>query len=330
MLPKKELRLVHFQLTRNCNLRCWFCGQWGRKGFFSNASGEPMSFEDWKRVIDSLIDYRSKTGVNPSVMLWGGEPLTYPDFDKIAACLTENEFELGIVTNGVLIDKHIDVLKESFKKIYVSIDGSEHVHDSIRGIGVFDKVCQNLKLLEGTAAKLVIMTVISEAVIDELESLPDKLSKLNPHQLFLQEMIYMTKEEIDSYAGWFEKCFGRKPSDIYSWQMEPDSEFLSRKEAAINRVMSKKYPFEVRYMPHGDMAECSHCNSAFRHAHVAWNGNVLYCTDFYDFSAGNVKKGNLIDIFNNELSEKFRKEVLSGNCVTCSHCSWRNNKDFEL
>lgn len=25
--PVRRLELVHFQLTRRCNLHCWFCGQ---------------------------------------------------------------------------------------------------------------------------------------------------------------------------------------------------------------------------------------------------------------------------------------------------------------
>lgn len=330
MLPDKELKLVHFQLTRNCNLRCWFCGQWGRKGFFSNASGEPMSFDNWKNVIDTLIAYRKKSGVNPAVMLWGGEPLMYPGFDKISEYLRVNNFELGMVTNGVLIDRHTDTLKRCFDKIYVSVDGTEKVHDSIRGEGVFKKVCHNLKLLEGGSAEIVIMTVLSEAVLSELDILPETLLPLNPSQLLLQEMIYMTEEEIAAYAAWFEKCFERKPTEIYSWQMKPDSDFIARKADALKKVMSKKYPFEVKYMPHGEMTGQPYCRSPFNHAHVAWNGNVLYCTDFYDFNAGNVKNDSIINIFNNELSEKFRSEVILGNCLTCNHCSWRNNTEFNL
>ena len=43
---KKEIRHVHFQITRNCNLRCEFCGQWGKNGFFREASGDEMTFPD--------------------------------------------------------------------------------------------------------------------------------------------------------------------------------------------------------------------------------------------------------------------------------------------
>lgn len=72
------------------------------------------------------------------------------------------------------------------------------------------------------------------------------------------------------------------------------------------------------------------CQSPFKHVHIAWNGNVLYCTDFYDFFAGNVKEEKLIEIYNNKLSEKFREEISKNRCVTCKHCSWRNNTNFGI
>ena len=37
-----ELQLVHFQITRSCNLRCWFCGQWGKQGFLRDDGGKAL------------------------------------------------------------------------------------------------------------------------------------------------------------------------------------------------------------------------------------------------------------------------------------------------
>ena len=45
----KKIEMVHFQITRNCNLRCHFCGQWGKKGFFSDASGNNI-FADAENI----------------------------------------------------------------------------------------------------------------------------------------------------------------------------------------------------------------------------------------------------------------------------------------
>jgi len=289
-----------------------------------------MAFDDWKKVISDLINYREESGISPKVMLWGGEPLVCPDFDRIALYLNENGFELGMVTNGVLIDKHIDVIKKCFKKIYVSIDGPKEIHNLIRGEGVFEKVIENLKLLKDTNTEINVMTVLSKDLINDLDTFPNELSDLNINELLLQEMIYLTKEEIENYSVWFKSCFGRNPTEIYSWQMDTDDILQKEKEKAVEKAIKNKYPFTVRYMPHIGFRDADYCRSSFNHIHIAWNGNVLYCTDFYDFSAGNVKDENVMDIFNNSLSEKFRKEISLGNCVTCNHCSWRKNTEFNL
>jgi MoaA/NifB/PqqE/SkfB family radical SAM enzyme len=152
-----QLELVHFQITRNCNLRCWFCGQWGKKGFFKDGSGRAMEFEDWMRLARELAALEPK----PDIILWGGEPLVYPEFDRLARTLHAMGFRLGLVTNGTLIHRHADVLRQCFRQIFVSVDGPEPIHDSIRGSGVFRKVEENLRLLRGSPAKISINTVLT-------------------------------------------------------------------------------------------------------------------------------------------------------------------------
>lgn len=323
---EKDLEMVHFQLTRNCNLRCWFCGQWGKKGFFSNSSGSAMTLDDWKRTADSLVRNREITGVSPAIMLWGGEPLLSPYFDEIVRYLKERGFELGMVTNGTLIDEHLDLCRSAFSKIYVSIDGPAPIHNSIRGEGVFEKVSENLKKLEFD--NVTIMSVLSADLLDCLTEFPYALEPLKPSRLYLQEMIGLSDEEIDSYAKWLKESFGMEAKEIYSWKASLTDEYYEKKSKALAEVLSKEYPFPVMHLPHG--ASSHNCYSSKKHIHVAWNGNVLYCTDFYDFSAGNVKNEDIIDIFNNELSDKYRDEIAKGNCPSCNHCSWKNNDVFNL
>ena len=129
----ENLELVHFQLTRNCNLRCWFCGQWGKKGFFRDAAGSAMQLPDWLRIAEEL---KSGCEALPSILLWGGEPLLYPDFDALVSSLYQMGFPLGMVTNGTLLDRHLDACRSCFRHIYVSVDGTQSVHDAIRGAGI--------------------------------------------------------------------------------------------------------------------------------------------------------------------------------------------------
>lgn len=329
MFDDKRIELVHFQITRNCNLRCWFCGQWGKKGFFSGADGEEMTFADWQKVTHSLIQYKTKTGNCPNVILWGGEPLVCKDFGNIAKMLYDNGFELAMVTNGVLIDKWADVINKYFKRIYLSIDGNKDVHNSIRGEGVFEKALSNIKLIDKRVER-IIMTVVTQSILDDLQNLPFELEQFEPNELYLQPLICLSKQEIDDYKHWFNDCFGRQPLEIDSWQMDISDDFFAKRQEKLELVRNTQYPFKVTVIGHADQAKREYCLSPFRHIHIAWNGNVLYCTDFYDFCAGNVKQQDVIDIFNNNLSDKYREQIKNKNCATCNHCSWRNNQSFKF
>lgn len=322
----RKLELVHFQITKNCNLRCWFCGQWGKKGFFSDARGAAMDLKDWGRVVAQLVAYREETGNSPDVMLWGGEPLLCPFFEKLVQLLRENGFALGIVTNGTWIDRYAPLLKEEFRHIYVSVDGDRESHDNVRGPGVFDKVSENLKLIYGGNAKISIMTVISQENLGKLQALPEALCALPCDEVLLQELIALTGQEVEEYKQWMRESFEIRATEIDSWV--GDSVDEKQKSEALRQILAKKYPKKVIWLPHGRAA--GYCKSPFSHIHIAWNGNVLYCTDFYDFSAGNVKEEPLLEIFKNERSERFREEVRKGHCVTCRHCSWINSEDFHI
>lgn len=321
---KNDLELVHFQVTRNCNLRCWFCGQWGKQGFFRSGSGKALVLEDWLRIAWELKSLPQL----PSIILWGGEPLMYPQFDQLAENLFDMGFSLGMVTNGTLLDRHLEICRRCFCQIYVSVDGPARIHDAIRGNGVFQKVKENLALLRGGNARIVINTVLTPEVLSCLDETLDAFSELQPHEVLLQEMIALNSEEIARYQGWLEREFSQQASEIYAWegQVNPDSH---HREIIAQTVARRNDGFRVTYKPHG--AACGkQCTSALHHAHVTWKGNVTFCTDFYDFSAGNVHEDSLLNIFQNPVSDHFREEIQKDNCATCNHCSWRGSTEFRL
>lgn len=262
-----------------------------------------MSLEEWLSVDEQL----KKLPKKPVIILWGGEPLFSPFFDELTERLFEMGFKLEIITNGTMIDRHIEVIRRCISKVYVSIDGLEKLHDSIRGEGVFEKVTQNLKLLE--KEKVRIMTVATEKL--DILSFAEYFSE---YKILLQTLIALNEEEIEQYKIWMSKSFSINATEIDSWK---GKSFVPKTDCL---------PANVTYIPHGDADTV--CLSAYKHIHIAWNGNLLYCTDFYDFSAGNIRESSVLDIFNSEISKKYRKEILNGNCPTCNHCSWRNNFDL--
>lgn len=316
----KAIKHVHFQLTRNCNLRCSFCGQWGKKGFFADSSGEEMTLSDWNRIICELEEYRDKTGISPVVTLWGGEPLVSPYFDEIAKRLKQKGFKTELITNGTKIDEHKDVIEFCIDRLYVSIDGTADIHNSIRGQGVFEKVRENLIALNHN--NITVMSVITPRLIENLKEFLDELKGLKIHDLFLQDMIGLKKDEVTEYKIWLKSSFDIDAKEIDSWEADEKINFSHELTQKLNGIDEADYPFAITHKQHTDNPEII-CKSPFNHAHIAWNGNVLFCTDFYDFSAGNVKEKTLESVFLNEKSEKFRTEIVENRCSTCKHCSWR-------
>ena len=312
---KKQIKQVHFQITQNCNLRCPFCGQWGKKGFFAESSGKAMTLSDWERVIAELETYRMNTGISTTVTVWGGEPLVSSYFDEIITALHHKSFKTEIITNGVLIDEHLKTIQNCVDRVYVSLDGTREVHNSIRGEGVFEKVTENLKKLKHN--NVTVMSVITPQLINGLDEFLTELDSIGIKQLYLQDMIGFTADEIQEYKSWLNSVFDITAHDIDSWRN--DNLFKTENIAFGN------HSYEIEHKKHN---KDGHCHSPFNHAHIAWNGNVLYCTDFYDFSAGNVKEDSLINIFNNEKSERYRAEIQAGNCPTCNHCSWRTKEEY--
>ena len=101
------LRGAHFQVTGRCNLHCRFCGQ--SKGMLAAGESE-LPVETWLRLareVRALADTPE-----PEITLWGGEPLLYSGFPRLARRLKEEGFRVAAVTNGTLIDRMPELLCE--------------------------------------------------------------------------------------------------------------------------------------------------------------------------------------------------------------------------
>lgn len=277
-----------------------------------------MSVSEWESIIRQLEAYREKTGENIRITLWGGEPLVSPHFDYLLIMLKEKKFYTEIITNGVLLSAHKDAVRRCADRLYVSIDGPEAVHDAIRGKGIYKKVTSALK--EMAHPNVTVMSVITQPLLSSLPEFLDSLGSLGISDLFLQDMIALSKDEIREYKAWLKADFNIDARNIDSWENYPDCDL-----AVLRKIDIGKYNYTITHKMH--TADCGiHCRSPFEHIHVAWNGEVLYCTDFYDFSAGNIRNDTLENIFLNEKSEKYREGIVNNKSTTCRHCSWRTNR----
>lgn len=69
--------------------------------------------------------------------IWGGEPLVYSHFDRLADLLEAHPRETTICTNAVLIERKLDALQRISDnlELLIALDGFEEENDALRGKG---------------------------------------------------------------------------------------------------------------------------------------------------------------------------------------------------
>jgi len=123
--------------TARCNLNCIHC--YARR-FLCECE---LSLEEKLKLIREM----GELGVE-YVGLSGGEPLVHRDLPVILRELYDRDIYVSLVTNGTTVTRDIArILSRYDVYVYVSIDGPRRIHDTIRGVGVFDKVVDGISVL---------------------------------------------------------------------------------------------------------------------------------------------------------------------------------------
>ncbi len=133
---------LRISLLEKCNLRCTYCMP--ADGIVLSPKASLMTAEEIFALAQTFVE----NGVD-KIRLTGGEPLLRKDFRDIISKLATLKTSLSITTNGILIDRHIDTLKQAnIKKINLSLDTlvASKFH-SITLRDQFEKVMANLHLL---------------------------------------------------------------------------------------------------------------------------------------------------------------------------------------
>ncbi|WP_029273028.1 GTP 3',8-cyclase MoaA [Flavobacterium sp. KJJ] len=133
---------LRISLLEKCNLRCTYCMP--ADGIALSPKASLMTAEEIFSIAQTFVE----NGVD-KIRLTGGEPLLRKDFPEIISKLASLEVSVSITTNGILIDRHIAVLKQfKIKKINLSLDTlvSSKFH-TVTLRDQFQKVIDNLHLL---------------------------------------------------------------------------------------------------------------------------------------------------------------------------------------
>ena len=132
--------VVELDPTTACNLACPDC----ISGSLLNKGG----FE--RQRLRELTQEIVEAGVRAVILIGGGEPLAHPETGWVIDYLGDHDVQVGVTTNGILIDRHQKVLAEKTSWVRVSMDAAtpetfHYFRPSPTGVSQFDRIVSNMK-----------------------------------------------------------------------------------------------------------------------------------------------------------------------------------------
>ena len=252
---------------------------------FDNGLANKWEFE-LDVPVDSEVDVGKLKGFlkrDDTLIFYGGEPLL--QVDKIRKIMDNVACRFYMQTNGKLLDKLESEYLNRISKILVSIDGSREVTDFNKGVGTYDKVLENVRLIRenGFAGEIVARMVISSEFSDVYEQV------LHLSNLDLFDSVHW---QID--AGFYKNDF--------------DEEKFSKFVEEYNKSISKLIDFWVDEMKNGRVLRFYpfvgimdsilknektrlRCGAGYANYTITTNGNLVACPIMgcvKDFYCGNL------------------------------------------
>ena len=187
-------------MTERCNLRCTYC---------MPENGVPLTPKHnlmTESEIFQLARIFTRLGVD-KIRLTGGEPLVRKDAAEIILGLSVLPVKLSITTNGILVDRYLDIFKKAgISSLNLSLDTlKKDQFLQITKRDEFDTVLNNIDLLLSRDFHVKINVVVQKGVNeDEIFDFIEWTKTENVHVRFIEFMPFdgnaWNRESIFSYA----------------------------------------------------------------------------------------------------------------------------------
>lgn len=290
-----DLNLVPIEFiylaTTACNYRCIHC----HPNFYTAQENEIPS----KLIIKQYK--KSKYLKHHSINIAGGEPFLKRDLNELVIYLADNNIPCIITTNGRYtdrIEKLIEQLKSKNKcvRFAVSIDGTEEVHNKIRGgeqQNAFYHAMNSVKLLKLHGFEVQINMVVQKSNFHQLNEMGNEFKKLGVTLNYIPKISY-------------------------------EDEFEFTEEEVIQLYPFIKSQREKKILLSKGNYKIKNCHAALNSWFIDSTGNVFACSGSYtqennnDFIIGNLQEKDFDDIMESDN----RLTIYNDNVKKCQGCSW--------
>jgi len=326
-------RLVFWETTAGCNLRCIHCR---RITVADQLTPHDLTTAEAFGLIDQLVQAGS-----PVLVLSGGEPLMRPDILTIARYASQAGLPVALATNGTMIDSVLAaaIRDSGIKRVSISFDGADAAtHDWFRGLpGSFEAARGGFEALRAAGLPVQINATIArhnQAQLDGILQLAKDLDAVALHLFLLVPVgcgVEIADDQMISAAdyervlNWLYDTEQAEPSLQLKATCAPHYFRVMRQRRAeenrqgVRRGLPASHARQVGGHPHGQMhAATKGCLAGTGVCFISHRGQVFPC-GYLPVEAGNIREQLFDDIWQNSplFAELRDPDLLSGKCGVC-------------
>ncbi|MGE4132075.1 MAG: radical SAM/SPASM domain-containing protein [Bdellovibrionales bacterium] len=173
-LLRKEAPIIAIIVVNNhCNWNCNYCF-----GDYPNRKEVDYTTDELKFIISELYDLGCRY-----LNLHGGETLLRKDVGEICNFVKNKGMYLGLITNGSLLSKHVEELR-NVDNLTISLDGAREGNEKNRGSGTFEKTIAAIKLGIQEGLKLRVSATITKHTMNDIGYLANLAQSMGFHLYF--------------------------------------------------------------------------------------------------------------------------------------------------
>lgn len=295
-----QKHVLQWHITGKCNLKCTHCYQ-------DNSYGqEEFNFAQLQTILEQYIQFVNRYNYKGHINITGGEPFMYKELFKFLDLAEDKQITFGILTNGTLLDDKIVKKLSAYKNlsfVQISLDGTQKIHDNIRGTGNFNKAIHSFKLLRRYGIQTMTSFTCHKDNFMCLKKLIKIVRKYKIDRFWCDRLIPMgnNKNQILSTEEY------RKVIKILTQESQKRKKWGSNTIIHTNRALQFCESADTVY-------QCSAGNTLLA---IKENGDLLPCRRL-PLVLGNVLKDDILSIYeNNDTIKELRKKEIP---MQCNHC----------
>lgn len=305
---------LFINITDNCCHRCLTCMQW------RTITKNELSTSEWKDVIRQAAELKIS-----SLTIMGGEPLLRKDLEQVISFAKKLRFDIKLITNSFLIDpkRARNLSSAGLDSAMISIDGTEKVHDKIRGRkGAYKKALEGIKELTENNIEVIISTTISKINIAYVMQVA-KLAK--------QKSVQIVFNYFDQTPYFFNGLPGRNELKILESDLPKIDKLVDdlikfkRQNPGVIADSRNDLLYGKKYF-RDNIQKNLRCSACLTRIMIGSQGDVYGgCWSMGKF--GNLRQKSLKEIFFGPSYKQKHKKMFFKNCPGCA-CGYQVNLDY--